>query len=117
MLNFRISQPLWDIAKAFGNKIFSSLNVHIQKLIQKIFQAIQPMMNISGFLSRVFNVLITGLKAILHWLLPVSLLEEIHWMSLKIFGYPEVPTLFQVVTHTHSDIRVLFSMTIFVMII
>jgi hypothetical protein len=88
----RISQPLWDIFKALGSKIFSSLNVYIQKLIQKIFQALQPMMNISGFLSRVFNVLVAGLKAILHWFLPVSLLEEIHSISLKIFGHPQHPT-------------------------
>jgi hypothetical protein len=55
-----------------------------------MIQAIQPMLNISGFLSRIFNVLITGLKAILHWFLPIKLLEQIHSLSIKIFGYPEV---------------------------
>lgn len=82
---FKLLEPFWEVLKQIGLKIFGLLYGHMKTLMQKAFQALQPMMNISGFLSRVFNVLIAGLRAILHWLLPDTFLDQIQNISSRIF--------------------------------
>eukprot|EP00029_Vermamoeba_vermiformis_P010593 TRINITY_DN5604_c0_g1_i1.p2 TRINITY_DN5604_c0_g1~~TRINITY_DN5604_c0_g1_i1.p2 ORF type:complete len:363 (-),score=38.03 TRINITY_DN5604_c0_g1_i1:11-1099(-) len=83
--HFQITRAILGSIETIGMKIFGLLYGHMKTLMQKAFQALQPMMNISGFLSRAFNVLIVGLRAVLHWLLPDTILDKIQYISTRIF--------------------------------
>lgn len=65
---------------------FAKIDPHLDKLREKAIQSVQPFLNIQGFFSRVFGPFISGLKAILHWFLPLSLLNPIQKLSWAIFG-------------------------------
>ncbi|XP_049849934.1 uncharacterized protein LOC126320476 [Schistocerca gregaria] len=62
------------------------------------------MLNIQGFFSKVFGPLVSGLKAILHWLLPNWLIRPIEYLSSLIFGEIHSSNIKQNYSHSsHSE--------------
>jgi hypothetical protein len=79
-------QPIWMVLQRIGLAILQFFANNYQKIMANIWAAIHPMLNIRGFFSRVFGPLITGLKAVLHWFLPESIIKPMDRIAVAIFG-------------------------------
>eukprot|EP01122_Echinamoeba_exundans_P013310 TRINITY_DN5792_c0_g1_i3.p1 TRINITY_DN5792_c0_g1~~TRINITY_DN5792_c0_g1_i3.p1 ORF type:complete len:764 (+),score=100.74 TRINITY_DN5792_c0_g1_i3:77-2368(+) len=79
-------QPIWLVLQRIGLAILQFFANNYQKIMANIWAAIHPMLNIRGFFSRVFGPLITGLKAVLHWFLPDSIIKPMDRIAVAIFG-------------------------------
>lgn len=79
-------QPVWAILQKIGVAVLQFFANNYQKIIGNIWGAIQPMLNIRGFFSRLFGPLITGLKAVLHWFMPESVIRIMDRIAVAIFG-------------------------------